>query len=322
MAYADLDTQSTSRGRRPTLVVLALFGIIIVAAVSRWLNGGQGGTGGGQALRLAMLSGSATVARADGSALEVLPGNVPVLGVGDELSTGAGAQARLSLGRAGSVEVGEFARLWILDLRPASLTRGEAVDLALLRGVVEVTVEEASFAVPQVTIETNVATVEARGGARFTLHAAAADHVRVEVYRGGLTVAMGEQSVRLVAGQHLDARLGQPLEPQGTPLPDDGPGELLATDAPGWDYWDESNQTLFPPIVTPTRPGDPVAGDGASPTDEALPLGEVYVVQPGDTLYGIARRYALSWEELWEANKAQLAAPELLRAGQQLRIPR
>ncbi|MBC7238920.1 MAG: LysM peptidoglycan-binding domain-containing protein [Chloroflexi bacterium] len=36
----------------------------------------------------------------------------------------------------------------------------------------------------------------------------------------------------------------------------------------------------------------------------------------------MAQRYGLSWEALWEANKASLPRPEDLRVGQKLLIPR
>ena len=67
------------------------------------------------------------------------------------------------------------------------------------------------------------------------------------------------------------------------------------------------NNSLFPPIVTPTRPGDDIV---------------FYTVQQGDTLYSIARHYGVSWQALWEANKNVLSSPEMIRAGQKLRIPK
>jgi len=43
-------------------------------------------------------------------------------------------------------------------------------------------------------------------------------------------------------------------------------------------------------------------------------------VQEGDTLYTIARRFGVSWEDLWDANP-ELQSPELLQVGQTLRLP-
>ncbi|MFI5355446.1 MAG: TIGR02594 family protein, partial [Desulfobaccales bacterium] len=45
------------------------------------------------------------------------------------------------------------------------------------------------------------------------------------------------------------------------------------------------------------------------------------VVQPGDTLSEIAAAYDLSWQEIWEANKAKIPNPDLIRPGDELLIP-
>ncbi len=70
----------------------------------------------------------------------------------------------------------------------------------------------------------------------------------------------------------------------------------------------------------------PAATSIAAPTDlppEAVgvqpPGGVTYVVQRGDTLYGIARRYGVTVQALVKANK--LANPNRLDVGQQLIIP-
>ncbi|MBC7256322.1 MAG: LysM peptidoglycan-binding domain-containing protein, partial [Chloroflexi bacterium] len=135
----------------------------------------------------------------------------------------------------------------------------------------------------------------------------------VAVQEGKVTVSMGEQSLTLQAGQAVEARLGQPLVAVGAPIlptPSRLPTTLTqptsATPAPTATLTD-LQKTLFPPARTPTRPGD----------DRLY-----YTAQPGDTLYSIAQRYGLSWEALWEANKASLPRPEDLRVGQKLLIPR
>jgi nucleoid-associated protein YgaU len=51
---------------------------------------------------------------------------------------------------------------------------------------------------------------------------------------------------------------------------------------------------------------------------------QVYVVQPGDSLSKIAKAVygdANRWKEIFEANKEQLTDPNLIRPGQELRIP-
>jgi nucleoid-associated protein YgaU len=48
-----------------------------------------------------------------------------------------------------------------------------------------------------------------------------------------------------------------------------------------------------------------------------------YVVQPGDSLSGIADRLGIAggWEALWNANKALIEDPNLIYAGQVLVLP-
>ncbi len=83
--------------------------------------------------------------------------------------------------------------------------------------------------------------------------------------------------------------------------------------------------TPFPqlPIVTPTPP--PPSLRVPTPTPAVLrevvsPEGTTYVVQPGDTLYGIAVRFGVSLEALIQANGIE--DPNQLQAGQVLVIPR
>jgi nucleoid-associated protein YgaU len=49
--------------------------------------------------------------------------------------------------------------------------------------------------------------------------------------------------------------------------------------------------------------------------------GQLYTVQSGDTLYSIARKFGVSWETIYDANRDILSSPDELKAGQQLRIP-
>jgi murein DD-endopeptidase MepM/ murein hydrolase activator NlpD len=67
-------------------------------------------------------------------------------------------------------------------------------------------------------------------------------------------------------------------------------------------------------------PGSSAAGLpdlGAMPAPTAQP--QVYVVQAGDTVYGIARRFGIDPDQLVQVN--QIENPSLLQVGQQLQIP-
>ncbi len=46
-----------------------------------------------------------------------------------------------------------------------------------------------------------------------------------------------------------------------------------------------------------------------------------YTVQPGDTLSAIGKRYGVSWQEIFEANRHILDNPDLIKPGQVLEIP-
>jgi len=46
-----------------------------------------------------------------------------------------------------------------------------------------------------------------------------------------------------------------------------------------------------------------------------------YEVKPGDTLSGIGQRYGVSWQAIFEANRDILDNPDLIKPGQELRIP-
>ncbi len=65
-----------------------------------------------------------------------------------------------------------------------------------------------------------------------------------------------------------------------------------------------------------------VAGDQPSPAGEsshAIGLSSVITVAPGDTLYAIAQRHGVSWDQVAEANG--LTAPNQIYVGQPLKIP-
>ena len=77
------------------------------------------------------------------------------------------------------------------------------------------------------------------------------------------------------------------------------------------------------PAVTqpPPRASNPATPGRAA---EAPPGGQKYVVEDGDTLMGISRRYYGTGEKfdlIYQANRDQLGAPDRLRPGMILTIP-
>jgi len=49
-----------------------------------------------------------------------------------------------------------------------------------------------------------------------------------------------------------------------------------------------------------------------------------YVVQPGDTLYGIAQRFygdGKLWTVIYDFNRDRIPSPQAMRVGTELRIP-
>jgi resuscitation-promoting factor RpfA len=89
------------------------------------------------------------------------------------------------------------------------------------------------------------------------------------------------------------------------------------------------------PLPAPPQPVEsaPVAMAEPASSAPAGPVGDVYVVRPGDTLWSIAQRrlgpgagpaaIARFVDRLWTMNAAALAtgSPDLIMPGQRLRIP-
>lgn len=77
--------------------------------------------------------------------------------------------------------------------------------------------------------------------------------------------------------------------------------------------------------ATPNDPKpDPSGGTGSDDSTAGRTGGQAYTVEQGDSLSAISSKVygsANRWQEIFEANRDQLDDPDLIRAGQVLRIP-
>ena len=297
-------------GRRSVVVLLIMFALICIWGVARWAQqeGGMAPT----SASLLVLGGTATVQRADaGTDAPLAAGKTTTLQTGDTVTLSADARARLTLGNDQIIELGEGASLTILQLQRTGLLRTLEAAVALQSGDLLAQMTDTMAQSGQLRIETMAVTVEATG-ASIACQVITSDETFVAVYRGTATVSMGEQTTQLEPGQGVQAVLGQPLTLVSVEIPatSEAPTPAASVAAPT-STLTEAEQTLFPPALTPTVPGDVAAPAG----------GELYTVQSGDTLYSIARKFGVSWETIYDANRDVLSSPDELKAGQQLRIP-
>lgn len=304
------------RKSRATSALLALICLLLITGGWRWLA--QRNRPLPITADLYVAAGTVRVTRADaGEDPPYAATTTTRLQRGDELRLAPEALAQLSFGESEQMTLSGGAHLEILELHRSPLTRGLVATLALHRGKAYSDLRTLPRQGAQYAIETRVATVLASGTA-FACDVLDKDRVWVAVHQGAVTVSMGEQELTLQSGQALEARLGQPLIPTTAPpaptavatAPSNSaatlPPAAVAPAAGPTATLTDLQKTLFPPARTPTRPGDDLT---------------TYTVQPGDTLYSIAQRHGISWDALWQANKATLPKPEMLRAGQQLVIP-
>lgn len=300
--------------RRSVPVLLVLLAALAAMAAFGWLqNRNIALTGDAQ---LAVVAGTVVIERATGEAQPPLAmGQEAPVQSGDALRVSADGRAVLVLDRSGSVELGPGTHVALLELVQRPITRGYQARLALHTGSVLGRLQGAIAGGAELIVETTAATVASQEGV-FLCQALATSHAQVSVYEGSAYVSMGDQSTQLQAGEGVDARLGQPLTPTALLQPAPTPVAMphVTGIAPTATLTDRE-KTLFPRVLTPTRPGDPPppVEDGATAW---------YTVAQGDTLYSIARQHGVSWEAIWEANREALPRPEMLQVGQRLRIPK
>jgi uncharacterized membrane protein/LysM repeat protein len=101
------------------------------------------------------------------------------------------------------------------------------------------------------------------------------------------------------------------------------PPEAIVTEAPGPEEAVPSpTATPESPPASPEPPAPPNLDETlppGPPSSPATPSGSTYVVQPGDTLIGIATVFGLPFTEIAAVN--DIANPNLIYAGQTLTIP-
>lgn len=285
-------------------ILLAIFVVLILLGISRWaqdLAKPMPAMAG-----LTILSGEATIVRADaGAGSPLKAGEATTLQGGDQVLTGSDARVRLAFKGGATTELGSNTRLTLLELYESPFTRAPTAVLALHEGRTLTRVEQVPLRGGHFEIETAAISVQARG-TLFQCDAPNKNQSYVAVFEGLVRVTMGEQSIELKAGQAVNARLGVTLTVVAAPVAP-SINATLAPAAVKTPTLTEREKTIFPGVVTPTRPEDRY---------------HQYTVQPGDTLYSIARQFGVSPEAIIEANRQTLRNPDTLRVGQQLRIPK
>lgn len=116
----------------------------------------------------------------------------------------------------------------------------------------------------------------------------------------------------------------------------DKAGAEIAYDQPAYDLYDEpvaatprSSLTSTTPVTTSYEPSPyDTPSYGSAPIESDPTLGtfgsRTHTVSKKDTLYKLARQYygdAKKWREIYDANRDQIANPNMIRVGQRLVIP-
>ncbi|MFH1084407.1 MAG: LysM domain-containing protein [Chloroflexota bacterium] len=295
---------------------LILLGVAVAAAVLNWAL--QRNESAPVGATLLAMGGAVSVQHADagqGPALAV--GQSVAVQRGDTVTTGAEGRARLTLEGDHTIELDPHTTLALAELTQNRVTGAQTAVVELHRGQARAQARAGAWRGLRLHVETRAASVELRQGL-VECALVGEERLRVRVLEGTARVASGPEAVELGGGQTVEAIVGQPLAGQGgtpiapptarpagtAPAPAHSPAPTAG--ASGRPTLTDRQKTLFPPAITPTRPGD----------DQVR-----YTVQPGDTLSSIANKFGLPWESIYAANRDVLQTPEMLRAGQQLRIP-
>jgi nucleoid-associated protein YgaU len=98
----------------------------------------------------------------------------------------------------------------------------------------------------------------------------------------------------------------------------DGGSRLAVMDAPA------PTAATVPEVPPATVPRDPAAGLPVNQVSRQRIVAREHVIQPGDTLFSIARQHygnADRFDEIYRANREALQSPDNLPAGLTLKIP-
>ena len=90
---------------------------------------------------------------------------------------------------------------------------------------------------------------------------------------------------------------------------------VIDLDAGESSTWDEPSRMVEQPVAY----NEPVVG-----TSMYSPSGKMHSVQRRDTLYSLARMYyndQRQWKKIYEANRHQIANPNMIKVGMKLVIP-
>lgn len=238
---------------------------------------------------------------ADAQAATLLARERAVLAPGCTVRTGQGAEAALVFDRGKLlVLLGPNAELALntIERRPVGHTLRLAG--ALNRG--KATFWIGGSALDSVNVRWQVGPAELYSdGGLFEAVAYDSAGARLTVHQGDVRATLGDAASTFTAGQEVSLEAGRGLIPLAT-----------AQEAP-------PRPNLPTDLTAAPTPTPDVTGQQTVPTAvEPLTL---YTVRPNDTLSGIAEAHGLTWQELWEANREGVPDPQVLLAGQTLRIP-
>jgi LysM repeat protein len=123
-------------------------------------------------------------------------------------------------------------------------------------------------------------------------------------------------AVVIVAGSNLPSRLGTAL-PSTVPVPGSRGSPMAATEGATSQSQPPVSDAPVPPAGATVSAAQPVIGE--TPAREKAVEPTIYIVQPGDTLSNIARKFDVSLDDLMLANG--LNDPDYVQVGQELLIP-